>query len=186
MNSAAYEQLNSLMDRAADNLVNRSLPNTGRMAGAALAAGAIPGLVSMVDDQETNVFGTAASGLIGGGGIALGGMIGYGNSHLGDDAKEAFIRQETNKLKVQAQQNRAVSGPTAAADDFGYAKTRLLESVEPISPREGKVLGKRSDAAKILNMTPREIRGMSKGAMLGAIASALPAYLAMRNGDVEQ
>ena len=50
---------------------------------------------------------------------------------------------------------------------------RKLDITEPIAELD------------LANKTPRQLRGLSRGAAIGAAASAIPAYLLMRGGDSE-
>ena len=179
-----------------ENLKSRITPDTKRMAGALLAAAMTPAALSLVDDQETSISGGALSGLIGAGGVIGGGYMGYKSSRLDDKGKDALVKKALVDLKAKSQEVAAREGPAAGIDYFGKAKAQLLEIINPVDPGRSKQFNavarhKIPDVGGIiadldlLQKSPREIRGMTRGAALGALAAALPSYLALRSGEVE-
>ena len=177
------------------NLNKKIDVNTKRMAGAALAAALLPGVGSWIDDQETNFVGSLASGTIGLGGIAGGGYLGYKNAHIGEGQRNDFISDEIARLKGESKIAAKDIGPQAAVEQFAREKQAMLESIDPIDPKRARdinnvirgfpEMGPIIAEMDIPNKSPRDIRGISKGALIGALVSMVPAYLALRSGDVE-
>ena len=179
-----------------ENLKNRVTPDTKRMAGALLAAVLTPSALSLVDDQETSISGGLLSGLIGTAGVGGGGYLGYKSSRLSDEGKDALVKSVLKDLKTKSQEVAAREGAAAGIDYFGKAKADLLEILDPVDPgrspqfnavmrREVPEVGDMIADLNLLQRSPREIRGMTRGAALGALAAALPSYLALRSGEVE-
>lgn len=154
----------------AERLRERLGPGPNRMAGAAMAATLAPGVVALMDDQETNILGYLASGAIGLGGLGAGMHVGYQQSQDVD----AYIKAGVADLKKQSVEIAKKEGPAAAAQWFGEAKQQLMNEVNPIMPQAG------------LHRSPREVRSTVRGAMIGSALAAVPAYLAMRNGQVSE
>ena len=182
-------------ETAMGNLNQKIGVNTKRMAGAAVLAGLIPGIGMMVDDQDTNLGGYIGSGLMSTAGIGLGGYLGYKNAHVNDADKEQFIKSEVSRMKNASKVAAKDIGPQAAVEQFAREKQAMLEDIDPIDAARAKIINKELRAfpevgpmladMDLGNKAPRDIRGISKGALIGALASMVPAYLALRNGDVE-
>ena len=149
-------------------------PASTRFAGAALAGSSIPLVGAMVDDQEENLLNLLGAGVIMTGGQTAGSMIGMRQAHMSPDEQEAYIRKEVNSIKNKAAE---MGDPIKGADYYGHEKQKVVDDFEPFmrGAPEGHILSK----------PKREIRGMYRGQMLGTLAAALPAYLALRGGDIE-
>ena len=182
-------------DTALGNLNQRIGLNTKRMAGGAIAAGLAPGLLSYIDDQDTNLAGFTGSGVLTVAGIGAGGYLGYRHSHVNEALRDELIRSEIDKLKAKSKQAAKQIGPQEAVEQFARNKQALLEDLSPIDAQRAPIinreLGKIPEVGMILkdmdigNKTPRDMRGMSRGALLGGLISLIPAYLALRNGEIE-
>ena len=180
---------------AMGNLNQRIDTNTKRMAGAALATAVLPGAMSWVDDQETSILGFLASGALSTAGIAGGGYLGYRNAHVPEDTRDQFIRNEVDKLKAASKVAAKDIGPEAAVEQFARDKQMLLEDIASIDPKRAAVINRElnriPEIGPILkemdlgNKSPRDVRGIGRGALTGAALSLIPAYLALRNGEVE-
>lgn len=178
------------------SLREKTSPATKRMAGALLAAVATPSVLAALDNQDETVTQAIGSGLITAGGAVGGGYVGYRSNHFANDnAKEAFVRDALTDLKVKSQQIAAEAGPAAGVEYFAKAKGQLMQSLEGIDPKRANVFNKSMREIPelgdivadldLLRKTPREVAGMTRGAALGSLAAALPAYLAMRGGEKE-
>ena len=169
--------------------------NTKRMAGAAFAAAMLPSVGSWIDDQNTNIMGSLLSGGVGLAAIGGGGYLGYKNAHIGVDQRDDFISNEISRLKGESKIAARDIGPQAAVEQFAREKQLMLQSIDPIdSKRAGSInsffrsipeFGPMIADMDLGNKAPRDLRGISRGALTGALASIIPAYLALRNGDVE-
>ena len=96
----------------AERVRERLGPGPTRMAGAAMGALLAPGVVALMDDQETNILGYLASGAIGLGGMGAGMHVGYQQSQDVDAyVKAGFILKkqsvEIAKKEVLLQQQAA-------------------------------------------------------------------------------
>lgn len=182
---------------AYSNLNEKISPGTKRMAGLALAGILTPTVLSVLDNQEENFGQQMASGILTSVGVGAGGILGYNNGHFKTDAiKEAFVRESVSKLKTESQQVAANEGPAAGIKYFADGKRKLLQDIEAIDPKRAAAfnssvrqipeLGDMIAGLDLPHKTPREVSRMTAGAALGAIASALPAYLAVRGGEIEQ
>ena len=139
--------------------------------------------------------GSVLSGGLAAGAIGAGGYLGYKNAHIHPDQKDDFISNEVSRLKGESKIAARDIGPQAAVEQFAREKQAMLESIDPIdSKRAGSIngffrsmpeVGPMIADMDLGNKAPRDLRGMSRGALVGALASILPAYLALRNGDVE-
>lgn len=172
-----------------DELRNRLDPNTKRMAGAALAAYLSPGILATFDDQKTGIGQILAGTAIMGTGVGVGGILGNRSVRIED--KDEYVRQAMSNLKAKGKELAKKVGPEAARDFIALEKEKLIKDISPIAPNQAKAF---NIAAKsmgnemisdldLLNRSPREIRGTTRGVLLGTLASALPAYLAMRGGE---
>jgi len=181
---------------AFSNLKEKTSPATKRMAGALLAAVVTPSVLAAVDNQDEGLSNSIISGGLTLGGTAAGGILGYQSGHFAtDSAKEAFVRDTIKDMKVKSQQIAAEAGPAAGVEYFANAKKQLMQSVEGIDPKRANVFnnsmrqfpefGEMIADLDLLRKTPREVAGMTRGAALGSLAAVLPAYLAMRGGEIE-
>jgi len=180
---------------AMGNLNQRVDLNSKRMAGAALAAALVPSIGMVVDNQETNLGGFIGSGLLSTAGLGLGGYLGYRNAHIDDAIRDEFIRDEVSRMKNASKVAAKEIGPQAAVEQFARDKQALLADLDPIDAKRAAVINNElrefPEVGPILaemdlgNKTPRDVRGITKGALIGALASMVPAYLALRNGEVE-
>lgn len=178
------------------NLKEKTSPETKRMAGVLLAALMLPSVGSAVDNQDEGLSNYLASAALTGAGTIGGGYLGYRQGHLPTDlAKEAYARDAIKDLKAKSQLIAAQEGPAAGVKYFAEAKQQMLQEIEGIDPKRANAF---NNAARqipefgdivadldLLRKTPREVSGMTRGAALGALASALPAYLALRGGEIE-
>lgn len=196
MNTDNSARANAAASTAFGNINRKIDANTKRMAGSALIAGLLPSFAMYGDDQETNLAGFLASGAITSAGLGLGGYYGYKNSHINDADKYEFIRNEISKLKNDSKALARDIGPQAAVEQFARDKQLMLDDIDPIDSKRAVFINKQlesmPDVGPLLakmdigNKSPRDIRGMTRGALIGGLASVIPAYLAVRNGDIEQ
>ena len=169
-----------------ENLYRKSDLGTKRMAGAALLAALTPGTLAMTDNRDENFLQEFASGGITLGGIGLGAYIEHEWDKMSDDEKEFYIENEINDLKRQSKETMKDKGPQVANEEFARAKQRLLEMNEPIDTNPGRrKVARENIGFDILGMTPRTLRGTSRGALLGAVASIPLAYGVMRGEEIE-
>ena len=189
--SAQQQRANARSQTAFENLRNKTDLNTKRMAGVALAAMVAPSLVSMFDGNEDNIMSDLMMGGIGTAGIAGGGYLGYRNVNIKPEDLDAFKRDEISRIKTEVR-DLGKTDPAAAVEQFARMKGEMLDDVSPIDPTRakafnqelGNIIGRGpANDADLLNRTPRQLRGVSKGVALGALAAALPAYLASRNSE---
>lgn len=187
-NTDNAERAKAVSNTAFGNLNKKVDKNTKRMAGVALGAMLVPSTIGLFDDNETSFGESAISGGIGLAGVGLGGYMGYKNSTIKPDEMDAFVRDELNKYKTEAS-IISRKDPSAGVEHFALRKGQLMEDISAIDPQRAKVfnqtlrkvpdLGEMVADLDLLNKTPRQVRGITRGAMLGALASAIPAYLAM-------
>lgn len=189
--SAQQQRANAASQTAFENLRNKTDLNTKRMAGVALAAMVAPSLVSMFDGNEDNIMSDLMMGGIGTLGVAGGGYLGYRNVNIKPEDLDAFKRDEISRIKKEVK-DLGKTDPAAAVSQFSRMKGEMLDDISPIDPTRAKtfnqelsnIIGRHAaNDADLLNRTPRQLRGVSKGAALGALAAALPAYLASRNSE---
>lgn len=175
-----------------DQLRDRLDPNTKRMAGAALAAYLAPLTAASFDDQETGMMQSLAGGVILGGGMVGGAILGERNVSIDD--KDEYVRQAMSELKKKGRELAKEVGPEAARDFIALEKEKLMKDISPIAPRQAKAFNMAAKAVggggifedlDLLNRSPRQIRGTTRGVLLGTLATALPAYLAMRGGEID-
>ena len=196
MDKAAKARTNAVGSTALNNLLSKTDANTKRMAGAALLAGLSPGTISWMDDQETSLMGNTISGLLGVGGIGLGGYLGHRAGTIAPENREQFIRDNIDILKAESKTIGREQDAAAAVQYFADKKRELLNDISPIDAKRAlqfnamakqfPEFGEMIADLNLLEKTPRQVRNMSRGAALGALATAIPAYLAMRNGPVEE
>lgn len=182
-----YAAINASFAEVNENLGDDSK----RMAGAALGSLLIPSTLGMLDNQEEDwVSQYLLSPGILGVGTAAGGAIGYNQAHLSDKEKEAYADQALKDLKTKSKARAKEVGPKQAVDEYGYAKATMLDDISPIGPKYGKVFNKATKGIPVVgdidlpNRTPREMRGMTRGALIGALASIAPAYAVLRGGEL--
>ena len=167
---------------------DRITPNVDRYAGAVLAGALAPGIGSVLDDQDENLLNSLLSGSLTLGGFTAGSVLGMRSGSFKDEtARNDYVRSAVSEIKKEAEIIRAKEGPLAAADYFGRAKETLMHDIDPISQAkvdELKAKGMPWENS-IYNMSPRQANGTIRGAALGTLAAALPAYFAMRGGEIE-
>lgn len=176
-----------------DQLRDRLDPNTKRMAGAALIGYLAPGTLAAIDNQETGFNELAGGSLILGTGIGAGAVLGNKNVRIAD--KDEYVRQAMSDLKAKGKELAKKVGPEAARDFIALEKEKLMKDISPIAPRQAQAFNMAAKSMGIggdilsdldlLNRTPRQIRGTTRGMFLGTLATALPAYLAMRGGEID-
>ena len=138
-----------------------------------MAAFLAPPILSVLDDQETTMMGNVGAGLLMGSGIVGGGMIGA-NSARRAAADPELKRSTLDELKVRAQQISNEQGVAAGQAHFAQGKEKFMDDViNPVSKKFG------------LNESPMFYRRGMAGSALGALTMMLPAYMAMRNGEVQ-
>lgn len=181
---------------AFQNLREKTSPETKRMAGALLAAFAAPSLLGLIDNQDQGMINELGSGAVSAAGSLAGGYLGYKQSHLAnEEIKDAFVREAVKDLKTKSQIIAAEQGAAAGIEYFSNAKRQLLQDIGQLDPKRANAfnnsvrknvpeIGDMIADLDLLRKSPREIQGMTRGAALGAVAAALPAYLALRGGDM--
>jgi len=190
--SAQRQRANAQSKTAFQNLRNKTDVNTKRMAGLALAAMLGPGIVSMFDGNDDNIMSDFGSGSVTLAGLAGGGYLGLRGVNIKPEDLDAFKRQEISRIKSEVK-DLGRTDPAAAVELFSRMKGEMIDDISPIDPARAKTfnqsvkvvpeLGHMVADADLLNRTPRQLRGVTKGAALGALAAALPAYLATRNSE---
>ena len=170
----------------AQNLWNRTDRMTHRMAGGALAAALLPASLSMIDNQEENLAQQIIAGSITGGGIALGQIIERSLDQMSPEEVEEFLKMEVNELKRKSKETMKTKGVQSANEEFATAKQRLYQEFEPVDEMQGRRNAfENVTGADLLGQTPRNLRSMTRGALLGALASAPLAYGVLRGGEIE-
>tara|TARA_R110002012_G_scaffold50126_2_gene129833 strand:- start:3812 stop:4372 length:561 start_codon:yes stop_codon:yes gene_type:complete len=168
------------------NLWNRTDRMTHRMAGGALAAALLPTGLSMVDNQEENLAQVLIAGGLTGGGMAIGQIIEETLDQMSPEEIEEFIQMEVGELKRKSRQDMKTKGVQQANEEFGRAKQKLYEDFEPVDAQPGRrEVFRRVTGADLLGKTPRNLRSMTRGALLGGIAAAPLAYGVLRGGEIE-
>ena len=170
-----------------DNLRKGVDVNTKRMAGAAVVAALLPGLMSMADNQEEGLLGEALSGAITLGGIGGGTYVGHALSQLSDEDKARLIAEEISNLKQESKQVMKTEGPVEANRRLAEGKHRVLNNYEPIdSNRSRQELFTKATGANILGMSPRAVNRTVRGALIGGLASVPLAYASLRGGEIQE
>ena len=170
----------------AQNLWDRTDRNTHRMAGGALAAVLLPGMLASIDNQEEDFANQLLSGGITAGGVGLGAYIEQMSQHLTPEQMDDYINNAVNDLKAKSKVDMKESGPQAAADRFGRAKQAVYDEVNPVDPQPGRrKVFEQVTGMDALGRSPRELRGMTRGALIGGLLAAPLAYGVMRNGEIE-
>ena len=188
VDSNSKERVKAASATAFGNLRSKTDVNTKRMAGAALAAALAPSVVGMVDGRDSNFVSDFIGGGLSVGATGLGGYLGYQQGTIPADGMEAFIDNELATYKAEAKEI-SKTNPQAGVEHFAERKQQLLADIAPIDPKRSPALnatlrqmpefgGMLADL-DIANKTPRQLRGLSRGAAIGAAASAIPAYLLM-------
>lgn len=186
------ERVKAASATAFGNLRSKTDVNTKRMAGAALAAALAPSFVGMVDGRDSDF----VSDFVGSGltvaGTGLGGYLGHQRSTIPESEMDAFIDNELATYKAEAKEI-ARTNPQEGVNHFAERKRQLLADIAPIDPKRAPALnatlrqmpefGEMLAELDIANKTPRQVRGLSRGAAIGAVASAIPAYLLMRGEE---
>jgi N12 class adenine-specific DNA methylase len=82
--------------------------------------------------------------------------------------------------------------PEAARDKLAALKGAMIDDITPIDPQRAAILNKllqQSDVTEplaeldMLNKTPRQLRGLSRGVAIGALTAAIPAYMMHARGE---
>ena len=183
---AAKAASNAAFRTGAENLWNKTDRMTHRMAGGALAAALLPGIMSSLDNQEENLGQQLVAGGTIAGGIGIGQLIERSLDNMSPDEIKDFINMEVGELKRKSKETMRTKGVQVANDEFGKAKQRLLDDFEPVDAQVGrrKVFENRT-GFDLLGQTPRNLRSMTRGSLLGALAVAPLAYGALRGGEIE-
>lgn len=181
---------------ALNNLLDKTDIHTKRMAGMMLLAALAPGTIAMVDDQETSMLGNVVSGLTSTTGLGLGGYIGHRANTVSPEMRDEFIRENIDVFKDESKKIGRSQGASEAVQYFADKKRELLNDISPIDIKRAKAFnsmarqfpefGEMIADLNILDKTPRQVRGMTRGAGIGALLTAAPAYLALRNGQIEE
>jgi len=180
------ERVRAAFRTGSQNLWNRTDRMTHRMAGGALAAALLPGTLAMMDNQDENFAQQLIAGGITGGGMAIGQMIEKSLDQMSPEQIEEFIQMEVGELKRKSREDMKTKGVQQANEEFGRAKQKLYEDFEPIDSQAGRrEVFRRVTGADLLSKTPRNLRSMARGALLGGIAAAPLAYGVMRGGEIE-
>ena len=168
------------------NLWNRTDRMTHRMAGGALAAALLPGIMSSVDNQEENLGQQLLSGGITAGGVGIGALIEQSLDHMSPREIQEFIKDEVGELKRKSREDMKTKGPQQANEEFGRAKQKLYEDFEPVDSQPGRrEVFRRMTGADLLGQTPRNLRSLSRGALIGGLAALPLAYKVLRGGEIE-
>lgn len=168
------------------NLFNRTDRMTHRMAGGALAAALLPGLMSSVDNQEENIAQQLLSAGITVGGASLGTVIDRDHNYMSPEQIDEYIKDEIVELKRKSKENMKTKGVEEANAEFARAKQKLYEDFQPVDSQKGRrEVFRKVTGADLLSQTPRNLRSLSRGALLGAIAAAPLAYGVLRGGEIE-
>lgn len=195
LSDADRQRLNAAVKASFDEVRNNVGDDSKRMAGAALAAVMAPTALAAIDNQEEDILAQLiASPVIAVGGTAAGGLIGYHQAHLKDEDKDTYTRNGVKALKETSKERAREVGPQQAIEEFANAKADLLKDISPVGPKHGqlfnKVVGSMPEYGPMLrdidipNRTRRELRGMTRGALIGALASIAPAYGVLRGGEL--
>lgn len=194
MDSADRQRRDAAGKTAMDSIGRKISPKTKRMAGVALGAALTPSVMMMLDNQEESFMDQLISGAITAGGIGVGGYMGMQGGALGEAETEAYINDGLDQLKTEAKEVAKTKGPAAGVEHYAKGKELLMEYVKPIDPnrsgafnnymREIPEFGPMIADLNIPSRTPRQMKHLSRGAMLGALASAPLAYQALRGGEI--
>ena len=183
---AERARVNAAFRTGTQNLWNRTDRMTHRMAGGALAAALLPGLMSSVDNQDENIAQQLLSAGITAGGVGIGQLIERSIDNMSPDEIEDFIKMEVGELKRKSREDMKTKGVQQANDEFGRAKQKLYEDFEPVDAQPGRrEVFRRKTGFDVLGQTPRNLRSMSRGALLGGLAAVPLAYGVLRGGEIE-
>lgn len=178
-------------------IINKKIDiQTKRMAGAALLAVLGPSALALLDDQQSDFGGSAIAGIIGATGLLGGGYIGYRGGVMPEDERDTYIRSEVSQLKKASKELAKKEGVQASVNEFARSKQALIDDISGMAPqyndlinarlRQIPELGSMAADLNLGNRTPREVKGMTKGALIGALGALVPGYIALRNGPVEE
>lgn len=198
--NADQQRLKAAGNTAASKANNVIDARTKRMAGMAVLAALAPGVMSSVDNQEENLAQQLLSGGITLGATALGAEEGLRSAtFLTDIEKEDFIAKEMDNLKQQMKQVSKEQGVQAGVEFFAKGKEKLLRDLEPVLSTAqarnlqgyarmtgGSAFEDVVQALKLDSRSPRQLRRGAIGAAIGAGAGLLPAYMALRGGEIEE
>lgn len=197
--NADQQRLRAAGRTAADKASKGIDDRTKRMAGAAVVAMLAPGVLSAVDNQEENLGQQVLSGAITLGAAGLGAEEGLRSATFLTDAdKEEFIAKEMDNLKKEMKQVSKEQGVQAGVEFFAKGKERILRDLEPVLSNAqarnlqgyarmtgGSAFEDVVQALKLDSRSPRQLRRGAIGAAIGAGAGLLPAYMALRGGEIE-
>lgn len=175
--SDARQEREAQVRTATENLIAKTDVNTKRMAGLALAATLTPGLMSLLDGNDDGMLNNALSGAVSLAGVGGGAYLGQRQGSLTPEKLEEFKRQEVANIKNEVRE-LAKTDPQAAVEMFAKLKDEMIDDISPVDAMRAKSL--RMD---MLNQSPRQLRGATRGAAIGAAASLIPAYLATRQEE---
>ena len=186
MDSSTKQRAQAQSATAFGNLRDKTDLATKRMAGAALLAAFGPSILTMVDGEENTMVGDILGGGASVAGIGLGGYLGYRDSTIPAEQLDQYKRSQMSEFKKEVKELMKTN-PEKARDKLAALKNTMLNDLEPIDPKRAPALnhmfrslgeiGEPIADMDLANKTPRQLRGMSKGALIGAAASAIPAYL---------
>jgi hypothetical protein len=142
--------------------------------------------MSSLDNQEENLGQQLLSGGITAGGVGIGALIEQSLNQMSPEEIQEFIKDEVGDLKRKSREDMKTKGVQAANDEFGRAKQKLYEDFEPVDAQPGRREAfRRKTGVDMLGQTPRNLRTMSRGALLGGIAALPLAYGVLRGGEIE-
>ena len=195
MYSADSQRVEANGQTAWDNINRKMAPGTKRMAGVALGAFLTPSVLAMLDNQEESTLDSFGAGLTASAGLGAGGIMGY--LQAGDEAvnDELMVENKLRDLKVESQEIAKRDGPAAGVEYFAKGKQELLDYIAPMDAdrsdvfneyMRSKPMGGMVADLNIPEMSPRQAKYTTRGAMLGALAAAVPSYNLMRGGEIEE
>lgn len=194
MNSEDRQRRDAAGKTAVENVGRKLTPDTKRMAGVALAALLAPGIGSMVDNQDETILQGIGAGILGAGGAAVGGMYGLGEAESEAIHDEIMMEDKMRDLKRESKEVAKRDGPAAGVEYFARGKEKLYEYIQPMDPGRGSAFnsymrdipefGPMIADLNIADRSPRHMKHMTRGAMLGAIAAAPFAYGTLRGGEI--
>ena len=195
MDKAAKARVNAQGNTGWQNLLSKTDANTKRMAGAALLGILAPSIASKFEGEENSYLNEMLGGGVSLVGTGLGGYLGHKAGTIAPEHREQYIRDNIDILKAESKAIGREQDAAAAVQYFADKKRELLDDISPIDAKRAiefnhiakqfTELGEMVAELNILKKTPRQVRGMTRGAALGALATAIPAYLLMEQGSNE-
>lgn len=169
---------------------------TRRMAGAALVAALGPSVLALMDDQQSDFGGSTVAGILGAAGLLGGGYIGYRSGVMPEDERDNYIRNKVSELKKASKELARKEGVQESVNAFAKGKQALIDDISGMAPQYNDLINARlhqmpefgtmAAEMNLGNRTPREVRGMARGALIGSLGALVPGYLALRNGPIEE